>query len=88
MLLSSCGVWSRAKHVAAGHCRSPGPEHHHCCVLLQAIEHHVECLRLWTYEQLQQLQHSNGTPMIRLFGKHECGSQHQSGIFQFQVTSC
>lgn len=53
---------------------------------LQAISAHVESLRSWTYQQLQKLHHSNGAPLIKLFGRHAEGPQHQSGIFQFQVT--
>lgn len=51
----------------------------------QAVEAHVESLRSWTYQQLAGLRHSNGSPLLRMFGAHEEGGEHQGGIFQFQV---
>jgi hypothetical protein len=42
-------------------------------------------MRSWTYQQLTALQHSNGAPLVQLFGRHADGHDHQSGIFQFQV---
>lgn len=54
--------------------------------LLQAITAHVESLRVWTFNQLQQLTHTNGEPLVRVFGHHEEGPEHQGGIFQFQVS--
>lgn len=58
-----------------------------CCAVLhlQAVESHVASLRAWTYQQLSSLQHSNGTPLLKMFGAHEHGHEHQGGIFQFQV---
>lgn len=52
---------------------------------MQAISAHVESLRQWTYSQLLQLRHSNGQPLVRLFGRHAEGPRQQGGIFQFQV---
>eukprot|EP00879_Flechtneria_rotunda_P008156 GHRR01008543.1.p2 GENE.GHRR01008543.1~~GHRR01008543.1.p2 ORF type:complete len:328 (+),score=138.53 GHRR01008543.1:2759-3742(+) len=52
---------------------------------MQAIDAHVNSLRVWTYQQLLQLKHSNGRPLLKLFGRHQDGSTQQSGIFQFQV---
>jgi hypothetical protein len=54
-------------------------------VISQAIAAHVESLRSWTYQQLTALQHSNGAPLVQLFGRHADGLKHESGIFQFQV---
>jgi hypothetical protein len=51
----------------------------------QAVEGHVESLRAWTYQQLSGLRHSNGVPLLKMFGAHEEGPKHQGGIFQFQV---
>eukprot|EP00775_Hariotina_reticulata_P006756 gene6756-6973_t len=51
---------------------------------MQAIAAHVESLRSWTYQRLMQLKHSNGAPMVLLFGEHDKGPEHQSCIFQFQ----
>jgi hypothetical protein len=53
---------------------------------LQAIAGHVESLRAWTYQQLAALQHSNGRPLLKLFGRHAEGPATQCAIFQFQVT--
>ncbi|WIA16844.1 hypothetical protein OEZ85_013779 [Tetradesmus obliquus] len=52
---------------------------------MQAVSAHVESLRQWTYSQLLQLCHSNGQPLVRLFGRHAEGPRQQGGIFQFQV---
>uniref|UniRef100_A0A383VTC1 Aminotransferase class V domain-containing protein n=1 Tax=Tetradesmus obliquus TaxID=3088 RepID=A0A383VTC1_TETOB len=52
---------------------------------MEAIAAHVESLRSWMHRQLTGLRHSNGAPLVQLFGRHEQGHQHQSGIFQFQV---
>lgn len=46
----------------------------------------MESLRSWTYQQLVGLRHSNGSPLLRMFGAHEEGGDHQGGIFQFQVS--
>lgn len=54
-------------------------------VNMQAVEDHVESLRSWTYQQLCGLRHSNGVPLLKLFGAHAEGPEHQGGIFQFQV---
>jgi hypothetical protein len=56
-----------------------------CAAYWQAVESHVEALRLWTYQQLSGLRHSNCTPLLKMFGAHEMGAEHQGGIFQFQV---
>jgi molybdenum cofactor sulfurtransferase len=55
------------------------------CYVLQAIAEHLESLRSWTYQQLTALRHSNGAPLVQLFGRHAYGQDRQSGIFQFQV---
>jgi hypothetical protein len=55
------------------------------CNPLQAIGGHVESLRAWTYQQLAALQHSNGRPLLKLFGRHAEGPASQCAIFQFQV---
>ncbi|GBF95159.1 molybdenum cofactor sulfurase [Raphidocelis subcapitata] len=52
---------------------------------MHAINAHVSALREWGYAQLSQLRHSNGAPLLRIFGAHERGAHHQSGIFQFLV---
>lgn len=45
----------------------------------------MESLRAWTYQQLSGLSHSNGLPLLKMFGAHQEGPKHQGGIFQFQV---
>lgn len=62
-----------------------------CCSLLQAVEEHTQALRSWLYEQLSSLQHSNGTPLLQVYGRHAQEQQQQGGqvlqgaIFNFQV---
>lgn len=52
---------------------------------MDAIAAHVESLRAWTHSAISGLCHANGTPLVRLFGRHDEGPAAQSGIFQFQV---
>jgi len=52
---------------------------------LQAINAHASALRGWTYDQLSKLQHSNGQPLLRIFGAHDRGAHVQSALFQFLV---
>jgi hypothetical protein len=52
--------------------------------LLQAIHAHTSSLQEWTYAALRQLRHSNGKPLVQLFGRHSDPSR-QSCIFQFLV---
>ncbi|KAI8463606.1 MAG: pyridoxal phosphate-dependent transferase [Monoraphidium minutum] len=54
---------------------------------MHAINAHVESLRAWAYERMSALRHSNGRPLLRIFGAHERGGHHQSGLFQFVVTA-
>uniref|UniRef100_A0A383VH74 Aminotransferase class V domain-containing protein n=1 Tax=Tetradesmus obliquus TaxID=3088 RepID=A0A383VH74_TETOB len=54
---------------------------------MQAVAAHVESLRSWTYQQLAALQHSNGRPLLKLFGRHAEGLANQCAIFQFQVVT-
>ncbi|WIA41880.1 hypothetical protein OEZ86_009204 [Tetradesmus obliquus] len=54
---------------------------------MQAVAAHVESLRSWTYQQLAALQHSNGRPLLKLFGRHAEGPANQCAIFQFQVVT-
>lgn len=51
----------------------------HVCVPLQAVQQHTEALSGWLYPQLTALHHSNGAPLIHLYGRHsEQQSQSQS----------
>jgi hypothetical protein len=56
-----------------------------CASCAKAISAHVEALREWTYAQLSPLKHSNGQPLLRIFGAHERGGHVQSALFQFLV---
>lgn len=48
---------------------------------------HVEAMRAWTHDSLITLRHSNGQPMVALFGKHHMpdAGKVQGGIFNFGV---
>lgn len=52
---------------------------------MKAIEAHVTALRDWTWRQLSALRHSDGSPLLRVFGAHDQGPHKQSGLFQFLV---
>lgn len=60
---------------------------------LQAVELHTQALSSWLEQQLLSLHHSNGAPLINLFGNHQQFQQHQplpasfgqGAIFNFQV---
>ena len=70
-----------------------------CCLcVLQAIEQHTQALSSWLYDQLSSLHHSNGAPLIQLYGRHSqqhgsaaaAGAQQDAGfsqgaVFNFQV---
>jgi hypothetical protein len=51
------------------------------------IQAHVEALRAWTHDALIALRHSNGQPLVALFGKHHFPepAKVQGGIFNFAV---
>jgi selenocysteine lyase/cysteine desulfurase len=51
---------------------------------MQAIHDHVSALQAWTYSQLSALRHSNGQPLLDIFGRHDTPSR-QSCLFQFLV---
>jgi molybdenum cofactor sulfurtransferase len=42
---------------------------------VQAVQAHTEALSQWLYSQLSSLRHSNGAPLIQLYGRH--GQQQQ-----------
>jgi selenocysteine lyase/cysteine desulfurase len=65
-------------------------------VCLQAVEQHTEALSSWLYGQLSSLRHSNGAPLIQLYGRHDQQGQGtasasqaagfgQGAVFNFQV---
>lgn len=51
------------------------------------IQAHVESLRSWLYEKLISLRHSNGGPLVRIFGKHHFSEpqKNQGGILNLEV---
>ncbi|KAI8474571.1 MAG: pyridoxal phosphate-dependent transferase [Monoraphidium minutum] len=54
---------------------------------IRAIQSHVEAMRAWTHDQLITLRHSNGEPLVALFGKHHLpdAAGVQGGIFNFAL---
>ena len=54
------------------------------------MQRHVGALTEWGAAQLSALRHSNGAPLVQLFGKHGAGRgarKVQGGIFNFEVLS-
>eukprot|EP00878_Enallax_costatus_P026190 GHUV01028075.1.p1 GENE.GHUV01028075.1~~GHUV01028075.1.p1 ORF type:complete len:310 (+),score=81.90 GHUV01028075.1:356-1285(+) len=51
---------------------------------MKAIHAHTSSLQAWTYAKMSSLKHSNGAPVIKLFGRHDDTSK-QSCIFEFLV---
>lgn len=45
-------------------------------------------MRAWTHDSLITLRHSNGQPLVALFGKHHLpeAGKVQGGIFNFALT--
>lgn len=69
-----------------------------CLLLLQAVEQHTHALSSWLFSQLSSLRHSNGVPLIQLYGRHGLQSSpeqqgsaeaasgfSQGAVFNFQV---
>jgi molybdenum cofactor sulfurtransferase len=52
---------------------------------IDSVQRHVTCLGRYMSEQLQSLKHSNGNPMLLLYGKHYDDPSRQSGIANFQI---
>ncbi|KAL4427707.1 hypothetical protein ABPG75_001796 [Micractinium tetrahymenae] len=52
-----------------------------------AIERHTSALRAWMFEQLSALVHSNGAPLLRIFGRHHWPNSRevQGATFNFQI---
>jgi len=54
---------------------------------MKRIQAHVACLTEWLYGKLSSLKHSNGKPIVRIFGKHK-EPQHrdcQGPIINFEI---
>lgn len=54
---------------------------------ITAVQRHTEALRAWAFEALTGLRHSNGAPIVRVFGKHSAPghAEVQGPILNFQV---
>ena len=49
------------------------------------MQEYVTCLGSYMSRRLQSLTHSNGQPLLRLYGKHYDDPSRQSGIANFQL---
>lgn len=53
---------------------------------IESVESHVSCVKAHLGKRLADLMHSNGAPMIRLFGKHFIDQgMHQGGVANFHI---
>lgn len=54
---------------------------------IKAVQAHVAALTDYLYAELSTLRHSNGAPMLQIFGKHGQAEGHavQGGIVNFEV---
>ncbi|GIL62185.1 hypothetical protein Vafri_16451 [Volvox africanus] len=54
---------------------------------IRRVQEHVACLTEWLYTRLAALRHSNGAPMLAIFGKHNMPNhrQVQGGIVNFEL---
>jgi molybdenum cofactor sulfurtransferase len=52
---------------------------------IDSVQEYVTCLSSYLSEQLKSLKHSNGKPMLQLYGKHYDDPSRQSGIANFQI---
>jgi len=57
------------------------------CGGIKKIQEHVQCLTEWLYDKLTSLKHSNGRPLVKIFGKHgrSDSSQVQGCILNFEL---
>ena len=46
---------------------------------IDRIQRHVWGLTRWAYEQLSELRHTNGQPVVRIYGKHAQGDKRVQG---------
>lgn len=51
------------------------------------IQKHVHTLNEWLYHRLSSLKHSNGQPLVKIFGKHDQSNSRdvQGGILNFEL---
>ncbi|KAG2483027.1 hypothetical protein HYH03_018058 [Edaphochlamys debaryana] len=54
---------------------------------IHKIQAHVACLTEWLYKRMSQMRHSNGAPMLAIFGKHHQPNHRavQGGILNFEL---
>eukprot|EP00210_Caulerpa_lentillifera_P000805 g779.t1 len=54
---------------------------------MMRIQQHVTSLTEWLYRRLNSLQHSNGRPLVKIFGKHGAPNSRdvQGGILNFEL---
>jgi molybdenum cofactor sulfurtransferase len=52
---------------------------------IDRVQEYVTCLGSYMSQRLQSLTHSNGQPLLRLYGKHYDDPSRQSGIANFQL---
>lgn len=52
---------------------------------IDSVQEYVTCLGSHLSQQLQGLKHSNGEPLLQLYGKHYDDPSRQSGIANFQI---
>lgn len=53
---------------------------------IKAIQKHVHTVTDYLYQQLKHLQHSNGKPVVEIYGKHELNNETvQGGIVSFNI---
>ena len=45
-----------------------------------SIQAHTSSLVQWTYDHLAALRHSNGAPVLAIFGKHDRADRDQVGF--------
>lgn len=52
---------------------------------IDSVQRYVTCLGQYMSDKLKSLRHSNGNPMLLLYGKHYDDPSRQSGIANFQI---
>jgi hypothetical protein len=43
---------------------------------IEAVQKHVAAVGEYLFDELSKLQHSNGNPVVRVFGKHSLPNRH------------
>jgi len=54
---------------------------------VEAVQRHVRALTEYAYDTMSSLRHSNGAPMLKIYGKHHMPNRHevQGGVVNFTV---